>query len=190
MWWILSFSINNSCFSHNIFQHVNKKVLQLARLLNTFIVSSNCLISSKCERKRETTDTCHQSILFFTATHSITKGSAHKTMFRPTARNSNGNSARHHIFPNVFPLSWERVGVWGNPLSVRLSLFPDTFHFAEICILIGSTLGQYHRYWKIHILAEISIISISLKVAGDKANLSLFKDNTSKENRESLIFQF
>lgn len=123
--------------------------------------------------------------VFRTATPNITKGSAHKTKFRPKATNSNGYVARHQIFPNIF-LWAERV--WGKLLSVRLSPFSDTFHFAEICILIGSTLGQYHRYWKIHILAEISIISIILKVAGDKANPSLFKDNTLKEHRGSPIF--
>lgn len=96
---------------------------------------------------------------------------------------------RHQTDANISLWAKREPQFEGKPPS-RLSLFSDTFHFAEICILIGSTLGQYHRYWKIHILTEISIISISLKVSGDKANPSLFKDNTLKEHRGSPIYQF
>lgn len=117
--------------------------------------------------------------------------STQKQYSGPELKNSNGNVARHYIFPHIsLQAERKRAGVGGKPLSVRLSLFSDTFHFAEICILIGSTLGQYHRYWKIHILAEISIISISLKVACNKANPSLFKDNSLKERKASPEFQF
>lgn len=86
-----------------------------------------------------------------------------------------------------FPLRWTLRGV----LSVRLSLFSDTFHFAEICILIGSTLGQYHRYWKNSHSAEISIISISLKVAcykaGPSPSLSLSPSLSRERGRESSL---
>lgn len=53
----------------------------------------------------------------FTATHSKTKGSGHKTIFRPEAQDSNGNVAHHHT------LFLSELDFEGSPICSTFSIF-------------------------------------------------------------------